>query len=107
MSTRTEKIESTIQHELAPLILRHFDESRFGLITIVKIRVLEDLSEARVSVIVQKNRDTFFNHSKGTFHKISKELYSRLILRRNPKIIFVSEGEDDKTQKLLDLIDNL
>lgn len=107
MSIRTEKIESTIQHELAPLLLKYFDVNKFGLITIIKIKVLEDLCEARVYVSVQKNKDTFFNHSQNIFRKITKDLYSRLVLRRNPKLKFISEAEDNKTQKLLDLLDSL
>lgn len=106
MSTRTEKIASLLQHEIAPLLLQHLDESRFGLITVKKITVLADLSLARVYVSVLENSAAFFAEIPKKAWKIARDLAPRLALKKTPRLEFLPEKEN-KTEKILELLDSL
>jgi len=57
MSTRTEQISSVIQREIAQLFAEVLDTSEYGLITITRVEVLADLSEARIYVSVMENAE--------------------------------------------------
>lgn len=106
MSTRTEKIASLIQHEISPLLLKNFDESKFGLITVEKVEVYADLSLAKIYVKILKGKKRFFEEAEKKAWKIAKELNPRLQFKKTPKLKFLSL-EEDKTAKVLKILDEL
>jgi ribosome-binding factor A len=107
MSIRTEKIASTIQHELAPLLLEHLDESHYGLITITNVVVLEDLTEARIFVRVLEKPKRFFAEIRKVLPKIIKDFNKRMTMKRTPRLVFLPDAKFDNNNQLLNKIDSL
>jgi len=56
---------------------------------------------------VPKHKDTFFKEVNKKAWKITRDLSSRIILKHMPKLVFVPAESDDKTQRLLDILDNI
>ena len=107
MSTRTEKIASLIQHEVPSLLLKYFNEEAFGLITIEKIEVYDDLSLAKIYVSLLKGKTRFFKEANKKSWKIARDLAPRLKLKKTPKIKFLPKNNDDKTKNVLRILDSL
>lgn len=107
MSKRTEKVASTLHHELAPLLLKHFNSSKFGLITINRVEVMDDLKEARVYCVVQKCQQEFMREIKKKAWKISRDLSPRLVAKQMPRLRFLYSNDDDSINRVLNILDSL
>jgi ribosome-binding factor A len=108
MSRRTEMLGSTIQRELAEIILRDLQDPRLtGLPSITRVKVSPDLSNADVYVSVmgtpgqQTAALNALKHSAGLMrHKLTKSL----TLRQAPFIKFHIDENLKKELELLTLL---
>lgn len=107
VSERTQKIASTIQHELAPVLHQYFEPDKYGIVTITDIFVLDDLSEARVSVDVPQKAQQFFDEIRKKSWKIAKEISPRLTIKKTPKLVFKPGQPKEEVQRVLKIMDNL
>jgi ribosome-binding factor A len=108
MSRRTERVASTIQQELAMIILRELSDPRLtGMPSITRVKVSPDLSVADVYVTVmgtvghQAAALTALRHSAGLMRT---KLTHSLSLRVAP---FLKFHLDENLKKELDLLDTL
>ncbi|MCT4592456.1 MAG: ribosome-binding factor A [Candidatus Gracilibacteria bacterium] len=104
MSVRTEKIASTIQQEISPLIIKHFNEHKFGLITVKKVIVLDDLSLAKIYINSMKHENSLIKELEKKSWKIAKEIggKQRIAFKKIPKLEFCKYEND--INNLLDSI---
>ena len=101
MTRRTERIQELIREELSDLIMRDLRDPRLeGLISLTRVEVTPDLSNARIFVSVMSETASpedalrALQTASGYLHK---ELVHRLDLRKVPFLTFrldtsISEG---------------
>ncbi len=88
MSTRTEQVGSVIQREVSQLFSEAMDESDYGLITVLRVDVLADLSEARIYVSALKNGRQLIELLEKRRGFIRRTVSPRLYLKTIPKFRF-------------------
>jgi ribosome-binding factor A len=106
--SRTDRVGSQIQRELAQLVRDELRDPRLGMITIQAVKVVRDFSHAKVyftfiggdmdqaeTTKVLKNTASFFRH----------ELGHRLNIRSLPQLHFVYDESIEKGTHLSALID--
>ncbi|HTL28702.1 MAG TPA: 30S ribosome-binding factor RbfA [Tepidisphaeraceae bacterium] len=108
MSRRTERVGSTIQHELAQIIMRELNDPRLtGLPSITRVKVSPDLSIADVYITVmgtpgqQTAALNALRHSSGLMRT---KLTDHLTLRQAPYLKFHIDENLKKEMAVLDLL---
>jgi len=98
VSRRILKINQLIKTELAKTLLREMGFPSNVLVTITRVEVNSDLSEAKVyiSVFPEKNSKEVFKTLNKEIYDLQQLLNKKLVLRRVPKIRFLKE-EKTKT----------
>ncbi len=104
---RTERIGAELQRELATLIRDELKDPRLGMITVQAVRVVRDLSHARVYFTVLGEGDPasnqrLLNQSSGF---LRHALAQRIKLRTMPALHFVYDESIERGARLSALID--
>ncbi len=104
---RTRRVAELIQEELGCLMIREFQDSSSGLVTVTRVEMTPDLLNARVYLSVFGTADpgVFMARVEENKGYIRKTLASRVKLKYNPALIFVlDEGPEyaDKIDKLIE-----
>ncbi|HSI33508.1 MAG: 30S ribosome-binding factor RbfA [Phycisphaerae bacterium] len=104
MSRRTERVASTIQKELAMIILRELNDPRLtGMPSITRVKVVEDLSTAEVFVTVMGTagqQTAALNALKHSAGLMRTRLTKQMTLRVAP---FLTFKLDEDLKKELEL----
>lgn len=103
ISTRTEKIGSVIQRSLAPLLLEF--EEEYGIITITKVNVYRDLSEAKIFLDAKRSAKRLIETLNRRSNILKKEVFANLTQKRTPKFRFVLDIETIATRKIEELLE--
>lgn len=87
-------------------------EEEFGrniLVTITKVEISGDLSEAKVfvSVLPAERRPEIINSLKGDVYNIQKILDRKLRLKKVPKIIFCEEKRVEEAGRIEELLSKI
>ena len=108
MSRRTERLASTIQQELAQIMLRDLDDPRIKMLPgITRVEVLEDLSVANVYVAImgtpgaQRATLNALKHSAGLMRS---KLAKMLTIRQMPFVAFHLDEGHRKEVEMLELL---
>jgi ribosome-binding factor A len=108
MSRRTERVGSTIQHELAQIMMRELNDPRLtGMPSITRVKVSPDLSIADVYITVmgtpgqQQAALNALRHSAGLMRT---KLTGQLTLRQAPYLKFHIDENLKKELEVLDLL---
>jgi ribosome-binding factor A len=108
MSRRTERLASTIQQELAMIIMRDLQDPRLvGLPSITKVKVTDDLSIADVFVTIMGTpgqQTAALNALKHSAGMMRTKLTKSLTLRVAPFIKFHMDEDLKKELEVLDLL---
>ena len=111
MSRRTERVNDLVRDELSELLLREVRDPRLGvLISITRVEVAPDLSNARVFVSVmgdEAEQDAAMkalNAAAAFFHR---ELKKRVELRRVPFLTFRLDTSIAKGAEVLSLLNEV
>jgi len=108
MSRRTERVASTIQQELALIILRELNDPRLtGLPTITRVKVSPDLSQADVFVTVmgtEGQKAAALNALRHAAGLMRTRLTREMTLRVAP---FLKFHLDEELAKELELLETL
>jgi ribosome-binding factor A len=108
MSRRTERLGSTIQRELAMIILRELNDPRLtGLPTITHVKVSPDLSVADVYVTVmgtEGQKTAALNALRHSAGLLRTRLTHEISLRVTP---FLKFHMDENLKKEIELLDAL
>lgn len=91
MTTRTDKLASVIQHAVQDVLARGINDPRVrGLVSVTKVEVLPDLSEARVLVSVlpaEQAALTMHGLTHAAGH-IQKQIAGEITAKRMPRLSF-------------------
>jgi ribosome-binding factor A len=111
MSRRTERVGELIRDELSDLLLREVRDPRLGgLISITRVEVTDDLSNARIFVSImatpQERTDALraLNSAASFFHR---ELKQRIQIRRVPFLVFRLDTSIEEGAAVLARIDEV
>jgi ribosome-binding factor A len=110
MSRRTERVASTIQHELAQIMMRELTDPRLAehMISITRVKVSPDISIADVYVTVMGTpgqQTAALNALKHSAGLMRTKLTKQLALRVAPFLKFHIDENLKKELAVLDLID--
>ena len=110
MSRRTERVGSTIQHELAQIMMRELTDPRLAehMISITRVKVSPDISIADVYVSVMGTpgqQTAALNALKHSAGLMRTKLTKQLALRVAPFLKFHIDENLKKELAVLDLID--
>src|SRR5881628_3285379 len=109
MSRRTERLASTIQQELAQIIMRELNDPRLtGMPSITRVKVSPDLSIADVYVTVMGTpgqQSAALNALKHSAGLMRTKLTKQLTLRVAPYLKFHMDENLKKELTVLELID--
>jgi ribosome-binding factor A len=108
MSRRTDRVASTIQQELAMIILRELDDPRLtGLPTITRVKVSPDLSIADVFITVmgtEGKQTAALNALKHSAGMMRTMLAKAMTLRSAPFLKFHMDDAAKREIEVLDLL---
>src|SRR5690242_21860630 len=108
MSRRTERVASTIQQELAQIIMRELNDPRLtGMPSITRVKVSPDLSVADVYVTVMGTpgqQNAALNALKHSAGMMRTKLTKSLSLRVAPFIKFHLDENLKKELEMMDLL---
>ena len=111
MSRRTDMLASTIQKELAEMILRELSDPRLPtIVSITRVKVTNDLSIADVYVTVmgtQGQQTAALNALKHSAGVMRTKLTKALSLRVAPYLKFHLDEDLKKELEVLDLLDKV
>jgi len=106
--SRTDRVGSQLQRELAVLIRDELSDKRLGMVTVHEVRVSRDLSHAKVfftfmgSELSPRDCVRALNHAAGFLRRL---LGQRLTLRLVPELHFTLDESIERGMKLTKLID--
>ena len=106
--SRTERIGQQLQRELAVLVRDELKDPRLGMVTIQAVRVVRDLSHAKVFFTVmggehdQNESGKVLNHAAGFLRRL---LAQRVKLRTMPQLHFVYDESIEYGSHLSTLIE--
>lgn len=108
MSRRTERLASTIQQELAQIMLRELDDPRIKMLPgITRVEVLEDLSVAKVYVAIMGTpgaQNACLNALKHSAGLMRSRLAKMLTIRQMPFLSFHLDEGHRKEVEMLELL---
>jgi ribosome-binding factor A len=111
MSRRTEMLASTIQKELAAMIMRDLNDPRLpSIVSITRVKVSADLSIADVYVTVMGTpgqQTAALNALKHSAGMMRTKLTKQLTLRQAPFLKFHIDEGLKKELEVLDLLDKV
>jgi len=112
MSRRTERVASTIQHELAQILMRELSDPRLAdhMISITRVKVSADLSIADVFVTVMGTpgqQTAALNALKHSAGLMRVKLTKQLTLRIAPFLKFHLDENLKKELAVLDLLEQV
>lgn len=111
MSRRTERVGSTIQQELAQIIMRELNDPRLtGMPSITRVKVCADLSIADVYITVmgtQGQQTAALNALRHSAGLMRTKLTKAMTLRVAPYLKFHLDENLKKELAMLDLLDKV
>ena len=111
MSRRTERLSSTIQQQLATIILRELNDPRLtGMPSITRVKVAEDLSVADIYVTsmgTAGQQAAALNALKHSAGVMRTKLTKVLSIRQVPFLRFHSDEQLKKELEVLSLLDQV
>lgn len=107
MTNRILKVNEVIKEELGKIIHNDIEIPKGALLTITRVKTLDNLSQAFVYVSVIGNKEEIINILKKNIYRIQQHLNKRLNMRPIPKIIFKQEQKTKKAAKVEELLEKI
>ena len=105
MTTRQEKVNSLIQHEVSHYLAEERPEGITGFLTLTAVDVSGDLSQAKIFFSsLGQDQEAVLKILQQHIYDIQGVLYERLKMKKVPRIIFVSDksgGHAGRINKVL------
>jgi ribosome-binding factor A len=106
MSSRIEKVNSLLQHEISKIIFRDFAFSPEILVTLTRVATSSNMIETKVyiSVFPEEKSTGILNALNKSVYDIQYKINRTLKMRPIPKIRFVKETEVSKAARIEELL---
>ncbi|MBI5466152.1 MAG: 30S ribosome-binding factor RbfA [Candidatus Kerfeldbacteria bacterium] len=108
-SYRLARLSSLIQHELGQIMTREFEPPPGVLVTLTQVRVVPDLSSARVGISILpfiQSEEVFKSLGKLAPH-FQRLINAKLRLYRVPKLDFQLDNTEEQAAHIDRLLDSL
>lgn len=110
-SKRVPRLNELMKREVAKVILREIDLPKEAVVTVTRVQVAPDLSQAQIyiSVLPEKHFSKIFKILNSNISVIQKTINQLLIIRKVPKLRLIEDKttrEADRIEKLLEEIKN-
>ena len=106
---RIQKLNKLLRQELARIILKNIDFSPSTFVTLTRVDILTDLSEAKVYVLVfpkEKTREVLDILAKNIYF-LQRMLDKKLRMHSVPKISFFEDKVEEKAMRVEQILDRL
>ncbi len=106
MSTRTEKVNSLLEHEVGKIIRRDFTFAPDILITLTRIETSSNMIDAKayISIFPEEKSEGILNALQKSVYDIQYEINRTLRMRPIPKIRFIKEKEIASAARIEELL---
>lgn len=106
---RLDRVNELLRHELSKLVRREVDVPKGVLITITRVKVSRDLSEAKVwvSVLPHEQSAEILGLLESRKDGLWNLLRRKLTIEYVPKILFLGDDTEDRAARIERLLDNL
>ncbi len=109
MFSRIDRLNELLKREIGNILLREEGFDRNILVTITKVDISGDLSEAKVfvSVMPADRRQEIMSSLKGDIYNIQKILDRKMRIKKIPKIIFCEEKQVEEAGRIEELLSGI
>ena len=98
--SRKIQLEKFLAREIAPFLSLHFSAKKFGLVSIIWVKVAHGFDSAKIGVGVMRNAHQFEETARKVISKIQRELNRKLVMKKIPKIILALHRTGESLEKL-------
>jgi ribosome-binding factor A len=110
MTLRTDRVASLIREEIGTLLLKKYQASEYGLVTVTDVQVTPDLRIAKVYVSILGSED----RKKATLRQLEADkksirsyLGSHIRIKFTPEVIFFLDDTMDRIDKIERIIQKI
>lgn len=106
--SRSDRLASQIQRELAGLVRNNLKDPRLSAPTILEVQVSRDLSQARIffSVLNPDDAEQSLQALKHASGYLQREVGKILKSRITPRLVFIYDDSDIRGRTMSELIDS-
>ena len=106
--SRSERLASQIQRELAALVQTELKDPRLGMPSILEVQVSRDLAHARVyfSLLDSENAAVCLEALENASGFLQREIGKSIKSRVTPRLSFIYDDTDIRGRQMSDLIDS-
>ncbi|MFH1375985.1 MAG: ribosome-binding factor A [Patescibacteria group bacterium] len=101
--TRRDQLEKSLVREIAEILPGSFPIKKFGMVSVLWVKVAKGFDSAKVGMSVFRNSHQFDEVARKTVAKIQAALNKKLVMKKVPKIIL----ELDRSGEILEKLENL
>lgn len=110
MNRRTQRVARLVKEEAARVIVSELRDPRIGFVTVTRVTISRDLSEARVFVTIfgaENEKLTTMKGLNGARGYVQTAIARILHTRTTPHIIFELDDSVEKTAALNDILNKI
>jgi len=110
MTTRQEKVQELLKHEISDILRREYKDPRLGFITVIDTEVTPDLRHAKVWVSVMgsdEERAANMKILKRSQHFVRQAFGRRVKMKTLPDIEFILDTSVDKGMRIFELLQRI
>ena len=109
MSQRIEQLNSLVQREVAEVIKREIEFPPDTIVTVTRVKVADDAESAKVwvSVLPFDHAESVVKEFQHRIRDIQQVLNKRLVMKFVPKLTFVIDKQEEKADRLKEVLDSL
>ena len=109
MPNRIPQVNALIKKELSKILLRDVDFSSSVLVTVTRVEILPNLSEAKIyiSVIPENKTEEVFKTLNKEIYNLQQQLNKRLKMRPVPKIGLEKEEKAKEAARIEEVLEQL
>ena len=109
MSERIARLNELLKREISETLLKQEGFDREILMTVTRVDISPDLSEAKVfiSVMPEERREKVLDSLRKNIYHIQQEVNNKLFLKKIPRIVFHEEKAVEEAARIEELISEI
>jgi len=109
MKKRILQVNQLIQRELSRILLREIEFPSGCLVTVTRVEVSPDLSEAKVyvSCLPEEKNAQVLKILENRVYDLQQELNKRLTMKKTPRIKFIQEKKTKEAGRIEELLEKI
>jgi ribosome-binding factor A len=109
MYNRLDRLNELLKREVSCLLLREGDFKKEALVTVTRVKVTSDLSEARVyiSIIPEEKTAPIIDRLKKRIYFLQQKINKRIRIKKGPKIVFLADKKLKEASRVEELLEEI